>query len=329
MDTTPKKRKEGEPLRDLSNINLASPKSKLLKVYRPLTSPVKPKPPTSIAEEHPDDFSIEGVAHLQRQLNYFCQVIKDAKPHLNKENLKIDEKPNKPPPFVVVDMAGLREHAGTFTCIPPVILRSQLYNHVGDPTRVDRDLDEMKKNGSVRVFRFLSDKEDYGIVNIEDYKNQIRMKRDQLNKLNPEKNYDLLDTFIDRVLPLAKGSSVTQEELRQIFSPEDKMIPDDYITLLMDAGVLLTKEHDTYWIAVPNVGPFLKCLMQGRKELIRMINSKRWKELLVKDLMRKKIRYTVIDADTHVEDLLGRQQIESLDTTAGRLLRVKGGERKR
>lgn len=97
----------------------------------------------------------------------------------------------------------------------------------------------------------------------------------------------------------------------------------------MDAGVLLTKEHDTYWIALPNAGPFLKCLMQGRKEVIRMINSKRWKELLVKDLMRKKIRYTVIDADTHVEDLLGRHQIECLDTTAGRLLRVKGGERKR
>lgn len=57
---------------------------------------------------------------------------------LNKR--QIDEKPIKPPPFVVVDMAGLREHAGTFTCIPPVILRSQLYNHVGDPTRVDRDL---------------------------------------------------------------------------------------------------------------------------------------------------------------------------------------------
>lgn len=59
----------------------------------------------------------------------------------------------------------------------------------------DKIQDEMKKNGSVRVFRFLSDKEDYGVVNIEDYKNQIRMKRDQLNRLNPEKNYDLLGTL--------------------------------------------------------------------------------------------------------------------------------------
>ena len=47
----------------------------------------------------------------------------------------------------------------------------------------------------------------------------------------------------------------------------------------MNAGLLLTREVNLYWLAIPNAGAFLSSLVKGRKEIISAINRLKWKEI--------------------------------------------------
>ena len=48
----------------------------------------------------------------------------------------------------------------------------------------------------------------------------------------------------------------------------------------MNCGVLLLREVDSYWFAIPNVGTFVKSCLKGRQEVISILKKTKWKEML-------------------------------------------------
>lgn len=68
---------------------------------------------------------------------------------------------------------------GVFPATAPIVLLSQIYNSVNNRTDVDRDIDQLKRQGTIHIFKLLSGKNDYAVVLKEDYINSIRKKAEQ------------------------------------------------------------------------------------------------------------------------------------------------------
>ncbi|XWS46989.1 hypothetical protein CRYUN_Cryun14cG0115400 [Craigia yunnanensis] len=77
-------------------------------------------------------------------------------------------------------------------------------------------------------------------------------------------------------------------------------------SLLINAGLLTRQLIDPgmYWLAIPNFGSILKGLSQGRKELLSLLNRRRYKEMMLAPLEKKRLRFSPLDMRFHLRDLI-------------------------
>ncbi|TYI00672.1 hypothetical protein ES332_A11G150300v1 [Gossypium tomentosum] len=175
--------------------------------------------------------------------------------------------------------------------IQPFILQSQLYSSVKDRTQVDRELElehvvkrmEEKKQGDVDVFKWFK-----GHV-IE-------------SKLEP---------------------SIEHEELYALLSLGGQ-VKDGHISLLINAGLLTRQliDPNMYWFAIPNIGSVLKGLSQGRKELLSLLNRRRYKEMMLAPLEKMRLRLSPLDMRFLLRDLIGSGHLKTAHTPSGIVVQV-------
>jgi serine/threonine-protein kinase 19 len=207
-----------------------------------------------------------------------------------------------------------------FPKTPPIVLVSQLYSSVKDRTDVDKELDQLKRNGQIRVFKFLSDKNDYAIVMYSDFLNQIQTLKHE-NANNPE-NCDIFDRYVNNVLPRYTDVHITKDMLLKLMFV-DEPINDNAITLLVNSGLLLLHEVDSYWFSIPRAASFIKSLVRGRKEILSILKRQKFKEMLLSELEKRRLRYSILNISFHVKDLIELGSIESVPTLiSGPLIRV-------
>jgi len=87
-----------------------------------------------------------------------------------------------------------------------------------------------------------------------------------------------------------------------------------------------------YTVSVPGSGVFIKNLRGGRKELLRSLKRQKYKEMLekvppsfvvlMKNLMAKKLRESILSYGFHLHELVGSGRVEVFMTPAGRGLKV-------
>ncbi|XP_066375453.1 uncharacterized protein [Miscanthus floridulus] len=164
----------------------------------------------------------------------------------------------------------------------PFIVQSQLYSSVKDRTQVDRDLESFKKDKVLRIFKLSSGQDDHAIMFMDDYLKQCSL--------------------------LSRGGDVT----------------DKHITLLMNAGLLTRQliDPNIYWFSIPRIGPILKGLSQGRKEILSLLNRRKYKEMLLSSLENTKLRLSPLDTRFLLRDLIGSGHIKTVQTPTGLLARI-------
>ncbi|XVF81003.1 hypothetical protein PTKIN_Ptkin15bG0121600 [Pterospermum kingtungense] len=175
--------------------------------------------------------------------------------------------------------------------IQPFILQSQLYSSVKDRTQVDRELEiehvvkrmEKRKQCDLEVFNW------FKVHVIE-------------SKLEP---------------------SIEHQELCSLLSLGGR-VKDEDISLLVNAGLLTRQLIDPsmYWLAIPNIGSILKGLSQGRKELLSLLNRRRYKEMMLAPLEKKRLRFSPLDMRFHLRDLIGSGHLKTDHTPTGIVVRV-------
>lgn len=101
-------------------------------------------------------------------------------------------------------------------------------------------------------------------------------------------------------------------------------VTDEDISILINAGLLTRQLIDSnmYWFAIPNIGSVLKGLSQGRKELLSLLNRKKYKEMMLAPLEKKRMRLSPLDIRFHLRDLLGSGQLKTVQTPSGLVIRV-------
>ncbi|PHT34217.1 hypothetical protein CQW23_26017 [Capsicum baccatum] len=81
-----------------------------------------------------------------------------------------------------------------------------------------------------------------------------------------------------------------------------------------------------YWFAIPNIGSVLKGLLQRRKELMSFLNHRKYKEMAMSSLEKKKFRPSPLEMRFHLRDSLGSGHLKTVEAPTGLL--VKGGSTK-
>ncbi|XP_030497161.2 uncharacterized protein LOC115712886 isoform X1 [Cannabis sativa] len=206
--------------------------------------------------------------------------------------------------------------------IKPFILKSQLYSSVKDRTQVDRDLESLKRDKVLRIFKLSSGQDDHAIMLLDDYLNQIErvMKRSEDRKLD---NLEVFEWFKTHVIDSKLEPSIEHQELRTLLSLGGK-VKDEHISVLIHAGLLTRQIMDPnmYWLAIPNIGSVLKGLSQGRKEVLSLLNRRRYKEMMMVTLEKTRLRSSPLDMRFHLRDLIGSGHLKTIQTPTGIAVQV-------
>ncbi|KAJ4726902.1 serine/threonine-protein kinase 19 [Melia azedarach] len=206
--------------------------------------------------------------------------------------------------------------------IQPFILQSQLYSSVTDRTQVDRDLESLRRERVVRVFKLNTGQDDHAIMFLDDYLNQIECI---LKRMEEKKQVDLgvFEWFKTHVLNSKLEPSIGDEELCSLLSLGGK-VKHEHISLLINVGLLTRQliDPNMYWFAIPNIGSVLKGLSQGRKELLSFLNRRKYKEMVLAPLEKKSLRLSPLDMRFHLRDLIGSGHLKTIQTPTGLVVRV-------
>uniref|UniRef100_A0A6N2LST9 Serine/threonine-protein kinase 19 n=1 Tax=Salix viminalis TaxID=40686 RepID=A0A6N2LST9_SALVM len=146
--------------------------------------------------------------------------------------------------------------------IQPFILHSQLYSSVKDRTQVDRELESLRREKVLRVFKLNTGQDDHAIMFLDDYLIQVdrAVKRMEEKKL---RNLEVFEWFKTQVIDNKQDPSIDHQELCLLLSHGGK-VKDEHISLLINAGLLTRQliDPNMYWFAIPNIGSVLKGLSQ-------------------------------------------------------------------
>lgn len=210
------------------------------------------------------------------------------------------------------------------------MLCSQLYSLVDDRTLVDRELDELRRDRVVRVLKLPTAPDDYAFMLSDDYAAAVQHQQQLMQEAGtPPEHLQVFVWFSQRVLARCSDNSITHHDLIKQLAADRKHkrrdeVTEQHVSLLLNCGLLTrhTTQKDTYWFALAGIGPLIKSLIKGRKDLIGMLSRRRYPEMFIKELEQKKLGQSLLDTRFHIRDLIGLGSIAKVDTTSGPLLRI-------
>ncbi|KAJ4802661.1 Serine/Threonine-kinase [Rhynchospora pubera] len=201
--------------------------------------------------------------------------------------------------------------------VRPFILRSQLYSSVKDRTQVDRDLESLKKEAVVRVFKLNTGKDDHAIMFVDDYLAQMENAVKRYDAKDKQLS-DVFDWFKQYVIKSKTDVSISHPELCSLLSNGGD-VTEKHVTSMPTRQLI---DQNLYWFVIPNIGSILKGLSQGRKELLSLINRTKYKEMVLANLEKKRLRLSPLDIRFHIRDLIGSGLLKTVQSPIGLLIRL-------
>eukprot|EP00268_Persea_americana_P031140 TRINITY_DN3023_c0_g2_i2.p1 TRINITY_DN3023_c0_g2~~TRINITY_DN3023_c0_g2_i2.p1 ORF type:complete len:167 (-),score=24.60 TRINITY_DN3023_c0_g2_i2:394-861(-) len=137
---------------------------------------------------------------------------------LEAENHQTDETPSLENNLTFSDtMIALRIMHAQFpqiekVTIQPFVLRSQLYSSVSDRTQVDRELESLKEEKVLRLFKLNSGQDDHAIMFVDDYLKQMEFAVKRMKPRN-EDDFVVFDWFKSYVIVSKLDTSIGHQEL--------------------------------------------------------------------------------------------------------------------
>ncbi|KAF6981681.1 hypothetical protein CFC21_000144 [Triticum aestivum] len=180
----------------------------------------------------------------------------------------------------------------------------------------------LKKDRVLRVFKLNTGQDDHAIMFMDDYLKQMESAVRRSTGKNKDGS-EVFDWFEKYVLRSKLDVSIDHLELCSLLSHGGDA-RDKHITLLMNAGLLTRQliDPNMYWFSIPSIGPILKGLSQGRKEVLSLLNRRKYKEMVLSSLEKTRLRLSPLDVRFHLRDLIGSGHIKTVQTPTGLLARV-------
>ncbi|EFJ28334.1 hypothetical protein SELMODRAFT_93085 [Selaginella moellendorffii] len=207
----------------------------------------------------------------------------------------------------------------------PFVLRTQLYSSVKDRTTVDKELEALKQQQVVRMFKLNSGRDDFAFSSSFLFLllAQIDAAKQRMESKHSADTTIVFDWFQNYVLGSSPDLSISNSHLVSLLSRGGKTT-DKQISVLINAGFLVRQMSDSedYWFSIPGIGWAMKNLTQGRKEVTQLLRKRQSKEALLSVLEKRKLRSSSLGMRFHLRDLLGSSVLVSVETTSGALIRL-------
>eukprot|EP00730_Choanoeca_flexa_P020136 TRINITY_DN9841_c0_g1_i2.p2 TRINITY_DN9841_c0_g1~~TRINITY_DN9841_c0_g1_i2.p2 ORF type:complete len:243 (+),score=36.08 TRINITY_DN9841_c0_g1_i2:1476-2204(+) len=204
--------------------------------------------------------------------------------------------------------------------LPQVIFQHQLYSLPSSTrTIVDRAVESESQSGFIISIPLGGSNNDKVIVLKTDYINHIESKYDVLSV----KDKALLSKFVENVLKPSNASSFQKESLHVLG------IEVDDISRLVRLGYISNINESTSTLSLPGLGVFTRDMSNGREALLKSLKRKKFKEVLESELMKKKLKAMRLSVEYHISDLAGLDAVDVIETSSGRLLRLKPEQKSR
>jgi len=221
-----------------------------------------------------------------------------------------------------------------FARIPPIILKTQLHALVSIPTSVDVELDELKRNQKIRLFKIPNFKDEYMLLKMDDYISCINSIRQKVEESQRDDVWAVFDKFINQVLPHENDVGISKARLEELLSGrvnlpqggEDILFTEQVsneIGKLIEVGLIVRNGEDRFYFCIPNAGTFLKHCQKGRIEMMKYLKRIKFRETFMKTLMKKKLQSSELGNQFHIRDLQGSGFVERVSTPSGEILRLR------
>lgn len=192
---------------------------------------------------------------------------------------------------------------------PRAVFKHQLYTVLDDRTLLDQQLEELRKNQRIILFR---------LGNVGDEDTAIMLQSDFSKLVSATVPCAALAArYISAASDPKHSLSITKQELLAM----DGMMERHLITLVR-VGCLAIRDATSYWLSFPRTGLLLQHIREGRSRLVRMIRNSKYKQILQKDLLKRKMKQSRLSMQYHISDAIGRGTLVAIATTSGFLLRL-------
>eukprot|EP01147_Barroeca_monosierra_P007478 gene7478-554_t len=232
--------------------------------------------------------------------------------------------------------------------LPPIVVRHQLFHTDLEPTQAERFVEREIDRG--RLLQFNQDTCDcVMLVRKEDYIACLRQQFQLEQQTNDKRLWDC--STVDLLKQSENNTRKTQEHLpcdgqtmkragNQLLKEQSTISSSTFargqnvlarlgfnefdIIQLVRAGILNIKrgEHKLLALSIPSMGLFVRDLMAGREQLLKVIRRKKYKECLQSELQHQKMKSSRLPISYHILDAMGLPQIQVKPTTQGNLLRL-------
>ncbi|XP_063933386.1 inactive serine/threonine-protein kinase 19-like isoform X2 [Zophobas morio] len=176
---------------------------------------------------------------------------------------------------------------------PRFVLRHHLYFWHNNRTFVDQELNKLLHKGSIIIFNLTTGVEDYAVSIKTEF---IKYIKKEIMPRAHSSNIALIQKYIESILSLNSPNISSEFLCSSGFTESD-------ITELVHLGLLVFHNINTYWLGIPGVGPFIKDLQEGRRQILNFLKRSAGKELLANDILKKKLRKTRLPLSFLLEEL--------------------------
>lgn len=199
--------------------------------------------------------------------------------------------------------------------LPPIVLKHQLYSLIKNREDVDQQVRQHQEQGEIKIFQHnTGDTTQELLVFTSDYRGHVQCVLTEMGL-----NKELTDKFLSTIVNKCTTECVDRHLLTKIYG-----FTESDINQLVKVGVLNVKDTGSWWVALPNVPLFMKSFIRGRKAVITMIKKCKYREVLRQDLEHRKWpKIAKLGLMYHINDVIGAELVECLDTNSGDLLRYK------
>lgn len=200
--------------------------------------------------------------------------------------------------------------------LPKIVFINQVYSLLKNRTSVDRDIEALKLENKIILFKCDSrtfEENEVCICFSEDFKDYIQKLQstasDKCLSYDNNKVSDLLCLFVDKIVPEANSLSLNKAVLIAKYKLNEKDL-----TYLIQFGLLTIKDAANFWVAIPNFGIFRRVQVETRKSIVDVIKKKKYKEISFEELNcknSKKVKQIGVLYVLH--DLLGDESIRIME----------------
>ena len=204
-----------------------------------------------------------------------------------------------------------------FPDLPKQIYKHQLYSLVQNKTSVDREIDSLRKDHKIVLFKCDSktySENDVVICFYADFKlyvDKLLSTSSTISAPAPVIRKSLISLFIDKIL-IEESSPLSMSKLVLV---SKYGLSDKDITCLIQFGVLSIKDAAHFWLAMPNVGPFRRGVLEARKLVVDTLKKKKYKEIEFDELDKRNAKNKLhqVGIVYVLHDLLGSETIRRVE----------------